>query len=46
MPKLSKNSTIKIDAPLTIKIIQGVVPKYYGGSIDKNSNIISLPSNF
>ena len=45
MPKLSKESTIKIDAPLTIKIIQGVVPEYYGGSIDRYSNIFSLPDN-
>ena len=29
MPTTSKKSTIKIDAPLTLKIIQGIVPEYY-----------------
>lgn len=45
MPKNSKDSTIKVDAPLTVKIIQGVVPEYYGGSINQDSNIFSLPSS-
>lgn len=29
MPTSSKKSIIKIDAPLTLKIIQGIVPEYY-----------------
>ena len=29
MPTTSKKSTITIDAPLTLKIIQGIVPEYY-----------------
>ena len=29
MPTTSKKSVIEIDAPLTLKIIQGIVPKYY-----------------
>lgn len=36
-PRSSKDVTIKIDAPLSIKIISGVVPEYYGGIIDKYS---------
>lgn len=45
MPKMSKDSIVKVDAPLTVKIIQGVVPEYYGGSLNQDSNIFSLPSN-
>ena len=45
MPKMSKDSTIKVKAPLTIKIIQGVVPEYYGGSFSQDSHIFSLPNN-
>ncbi len=43
MPKMSKDSVISIDAPLTIKIIQGAVPDYYGGIINKDSKVFSLP---
>lgn len=43
MPAMSKSSTIKIDSPLTIKIVQGVVPEYYSNGIDKNSNEYSIP---
>lgn len=45
MPKTSKDSIIKVDAPLTVKIIQGVVPEYYGGSIDQDSNVFPLPNS-
>ncbi|MBQ2639947.1 MAG: sporulation protein YunB [Bacilli bacterium] len=45
MPKMSKNSTIKVTAPLTVKIIQGVVPEYYGGNLNQDSHIFSLPHN-
>ncbi len=37
LPKSSDIITLKIDAPISIKIISGVVPDYYGGVIDKNS---------
>lgn len=37
LPHSSKDITIEIDAPLSIKIMSGVVPEYYGGIIDKNS---------
>ena len=43
MPIMSKKSTLKITAPLTIKIIQGVVPNYYLTGLEKNSNAISTP---
>lgn len=45
MPKMSKDSIIKIDAPLTVKIIQGVVPEYYGGILSQDSSIFSLQKN-
>ena len=45
MPKMSKNSILIINAPLTTKIVQGSVPKYYGGAITQDSHIFSLPNN-
>lgn len=45
MPVMSKDSIIKVDAPLSIKVIQGVVPKYYGGIISQDSNLFSLPNS-
>ena len=45
MPVMSKDSTIKIDSPLSIKIIQGSIPKYYGGIMSQDSNLFSLPNN-
>lgn len=43
MPIMSKKSTLKITAPITIKIIQGVVPNYYLTGIEKNSNYVASP---
>lgn len=37
LPKSSDIVAIKVEAPLSIKVISGVVPNYYGGIIDKNS---------
>lgn len=37
LPKSSNDVIITNTAPLNIKIISGVVPDYYGGVIDKNS---------
>ena len=45
MPSMSKNSVTKIKAPLTVKIIQGIVPDYYGGNLTQDSHIFSLPNN-
>lgn len=44
LPKSSDVSTIKIEAPLSIKVISGVVPDYYGGIIDKNSKSTFFPN--
>lgn len=41
-----KNKEIKItnDIPIAMKVVQGKVPEYYGGSFNtKNSNMFSLP---
>lgn len=43
MPTMTKGEIIEIDAPLTIKIIQGVIPEYYLSGLEKNSSIFSLP---
>ena len=43
MPIMSKKSVLRISAPLTIKIIQGIVPNYYLNGLEKNSNAISTP---
>lgn len=44
-PKNSQDKTIAIDAPLSIKIIQGVVPDYYGGIVDRNSQSFTFPES-
>ncbi len=31
------------DIPVALKVIQGSVPKYYGGTLSKQSNIFSIP---
>jgi len=41
MPIMSKEAIFEVDAPLTIKIIQGTVPNYYLSGIEANSNTIS-----
>ena len=43
MTTTSKKSIIKITAPLTIKIIKGVVPNYYASGIQTKSDLISVP---
>ena len=45
LPKSSEVATVKIDAPLSLKIISGVVPNYYGGIIDKSSQTTFFPVN-
>lgn len=45
LPRSSKDITIEIDAPLSIKIMSGVVPEYYGGIIDKNSQTSFFKNN-
>ena len=42
LPKSSKDVTIHVEAPLSIKIISGSVPDYYGGIVGKNSETVFL----
>ena len=37
LPKSSDEVVIKVDAPISVQVISGVVPEYYGGVIGKNS---------
>ena len=43
LPFITKKTVIESSIPLSIKMIQGTVPNYYGGSIEKNSMLYSLP---
>lgn len=43
MPAMSTKEKLKIKAPITLKIIQGEIPNYYFGILEKNSNINTLP---
>lgn len=45
LPKSSDITTIKVEAPLSIKVISGVVPDYYGGIIDKSSQTTFFSKN-
>ena len=42
LPAMSKWETLNLEAPLTLKIIQGEIPNYYFGSIEKISNVNSI----
>ena len=43
VPFISKRVTVTSDIPVALKVIQGSVPKYYGGTLSKQSNIFSSP---
>ena len=43
VPFISKRVTVTSDIPVALKVIQGSVPKYYGGTLSKQSNIVSIP---
>lgn len=43
VPFISKRVTVTSDIPVALKVIQGSVPKYYGGTLRKQSNIFSIP---
>lgn len=43
LPFISKRITISQDIPVVLKIIQGTVPKYYGGSMSDRSSLLSIP---
>ena len=44
MPFISEQTKISVDVPVSIKLIQGNIPKYYGTGISRNSNILSIPA--
>lgn len=44
IPFISKRTAVITDVPILIKIIQGEVPKFYGGNLLRESNITSIPS--
>ena len=43
VPFISKRVTVTSDIPVALKVIQGSAPKYYGGTLSKQSNIFSIP---
>jgi sporulation protein YunB len=43
LPFSSKKITIENDIPVTLKLIQGTVPKYYQNGLSSSSPIFSLP---
>lgn len=43
VPFISKRVTVTSDITVALKVIQGSVPKYYGGTLSKQSNIFSIP---
>lgn len=43
IPFMSKRVTVSSLVPVALKLIQGKVPSYYGGSISKDSNIFTIP---
>ena len=45
LPLHSKKIVIKNKIPIAMKVIQGVVPNYYMGGLDSNSNLYTLPTD-
>lgn len=45
MPMMTEEQKVKLDVPLTMKIIQGKVPTYFQGGIDQNSQLFTLPKD-
>ncbi len=43
IPFISKDVDIIMDIPISLKLIQGNIPEYYGGFFSKNSGILSIP---
>lgn len=43
LPFISKRITISQDIPVAIKIIEGTVPEFYGGTMSENSPIVGMP---
>jgi len=44
MPFLSKTININTNVPISLKLIQGTIPEYYGGIFSRNSSILSIPT--
>lgn len=44
IPFLSENINVSTSIPISLKLIQGNIPIYYGNSFKKNSNILSTPT--
>ena len=45
LPFSSSVKVLEADIPIAIKMIQGKIPSFYSGSILKNSDTFTLPSN-
>lgn len=43
MPMMTEEKKVKLDVPLTMKMIQGKVPTYFGGGLTENSQLYTLP---
>ncbi len=43
MPAMSRREKLTIEAPITVKIIQGEIPNYYLPPVEKNSSLNVLP---
>ena len=44
IPFMSDTINVKTDIPISLKIMQGNIPSYYGGFFSKNSGILSIPT--
>lgn len=44
IPFISDKVNVSLSIPISLKLIQGNIPIYYGNSFEKKSNIISTPS--
>lgn len=44
VPFISETITVSCDVPISLKVIQGNIPIYYGNGISKGSNILSIPT--
>ena len=45
IPFLSEDVNVSLNIPVSLKLIQGNIPIYYGNSFEKKSNILSTPSD-
>ena len=43
VPFISNKVKVTSSIPIAFKVIQGKVPRYYGGNLSKESNILSIP---